>query len=74
MKDSNGQEYDGWVMRMPDEWGGDLVAYSFARTREELGNDWLEGRLLFRLRRNQMRIDRQEGFRPTKVRLVPVEV
>ncbi len=72
MKDLDGREYDGWVMRYPEDWGGNLISYSFKETRTQLWDRWIKYDIEREPREAAIQRYRRRGFRLVKVKLIEV--
>ncbi len=75
MKDSDGREYDGWVLRYPEDWGGVLDKGSFSPTRTDLWDNFLGPSDSWQRARRHSEIMRYRdmGFRLVKVQIVEVK-
>ena len=72
MRDLAGNEYDGWVMKMPEKWGGQLATWDFKTTRTALWDSWI-GEYVRTTRSAEIKRYRRIGYRPVKVRMQEVK-
>ena len=73
MKDSEGRQYDGWCLRYPEDWGGLLMKYVYARTRSEVWDSFLGPYEIEQGRRARIAKYRRSGFVMVKVRIEEVK-